>query len=441
MRRQEQYQDFIARLYPEYGGEHGIDGVAKNVTFCVTSACQLRCTYCYEHGKGDERMSFETARKFIDLLLTGDKGMSEYANPTNTPAVVLDFIGGEPLLEADLIDRIVDYWQIRTFELAHPWRDRWRISITTNGVAYREPAVQAFLAKHARRLSLSVTLDGTKGMHDACRVFAGTGKGSYDLAVDAATDWMARGGGSGSKVTIAPGNVARVAEAVCHMLDLGYDEVNANCVYEEGWTADHASELYRQMKEIGLRIIGDGLSMDEVSVSLFDDSMFRPLPPEDDQNWCGGTGLMVACDWNGNILPCIRYMDMCLGGSREPLLFGNVDDGILQTPECRACRDSLKRITRRSQSTDECFFCPIAKGCAWCSAYNYEVFGTADKRATFICPMHKARALANAWFWPRYWKASGEGGEYVLHVPDEWALEIIGAEELAEIKSMCAEPA
>ena len=224
------------------------------------------------------------------------------------------------------------------------------------------------------------------------------------------------------------------------MLDLGYDEVNANCVYEEGWTLAHASELYRQMKEIGARIIERGVSMDEVFVSLFDDSMFRPLPADDDQNWCGGTGLMVACDWNGDILPCIRYMDMCLGGAREPLLFGNVDDGILQTPECRACRESLRSITRRSQSTDECFFCPIAKGCAWCSAYNYEVFGTADKRATFICPMHKARALANAWFWPRYWETSGEGGEYVLHVPDEWALEIIGTEELAEIKSMCAAP-
>lgn len=68
---------------------------------------------------------------------------------------------------------------------------------------------------------------------------------------------------------------------------------------------------------------------------------------------------------------------------------------------------------------------------------NYQVFGTPDKRATFICPMHKARALANAWFWPRYYKSHGINKRYMLYVPDEWALEIINEEELNEIKELC----
>lgn len=440
MRSAPQYQDVIARLFPEYAKED-LSGLTRSITFCVTNACQLRCTYCYEHNKGGDRMSFETAKKFVDLLLREEKGMGLYANKELTPAVVLDFIGGEPLLEIDLIERIVDYFQEQCFLMGHPWGERFMVSICSNGVAYRDPRVQRFLERHKNVLSFSVTLDGTREMHDACRVFAGTGEGSYDLAYDAATDWMSRGNYMGSKVTIAPGNVDRLYEAFCHMLAAGYRDIHANCVYEEGWTTGHAAELYRQLKMVGRKIIADGVSMEDLYFAMFDEGLFVPMDAADNDNWCGGTGLMIACDWNGNILPCIRYMDMSLAGKRPPLVIGNVDDGILRTPECATCWERLGRITRRSQSTDECFFCPIAKGCAWCSAYNYEVFGTADKRATFICPMHKARALANAWFWPRYWKASGEGGEYVLHVPDEWALEIIGAEELAEIKSMCTAPA
>ena len=65
-------------------------------------------------------------------------------------------------------------------------------------------------------------------------------------------------------------------------------------------------------------------------------------------------------------------------------------------------------MTRCSQSTDECINCPIAAGCAWCSAYNYEYFGELNKRATFICIMHKARALANVYFWNKYYRAIEE---------------------------------
>lgn len=436
MREAQQYQDVIARLFPEYAKDD-LSGLARTITFCVTSACQLRCTYCYERNKGSARMEFETARKFIDLLLREEKGMARYANREMTPAVILEFIGGEPLLEIGLIDRIVSYFQEQCFLLGHPWGERFMISICSNGVAYRDPRVQGFLERYRHILSFSVTLDGTREMHDACRVFAGTGEGSYAYAEDAALDWMSRGNAMGSKITVAPGNVGHLREAFRHMYGMGYREIHANCVYEEGWTLAHARELYRQLKAIGQDIISEGISMEDVYFAFFDERLFVPLDPEDNENWCGGNGLMIACDWDGNILPCIRYMEMSLGGKRPPLVIGNVDEGILQTPECALCYERLRAITRRSQSTDECFSCPIAKGCAWCSAYNYEVFGTPDRRATFICPMHKARALANAWFWPRYWRASGRDGEYALHVPDEWALEIVDPAELAEIKSMC----
>ena len=87
-------------------------------------------------------------------------------------------------------------------------------------------------------------------------------------------------------------------------------------------------------------------------------------------------------------------------------------------------------ITRRSQSTDECYYCPIASGCGWCSAYNYEVFGTPDQRATFICIMHKARALANVYYWRK------SGVSYEMDCKKEWAVEIIGEDEYENLSNM-----
>lgn len=138
---------------------------------------------------------------------------------------------------------------------------------------------------------------------------------------------------------------------------------------------------------------------------------------------------MLAVDPAGIIYPCLRYMESSLGNQQEPYSIGDVDSGICQT-ECDRCRvECLKKIDRRTQSTDECFNCPIAEGCSWCTAYNYQIFGTPDARATYICIMHKARALANAYFWNRYYKKNKINKRMKLYIPKEWALEIITEKE------------
>jgi sulfatase maturation enzyme AslB (radical SAM superfamily) len=86
------------------------DGRAKNVTFIVTKDCQLACKYCYLVGKNSkERMSFETAKAAIDYILN-DRAVF------NNSSVIWDFIGGEPFLEIDLIDRVCDYIKRKLFE-------------------------------------------------------------------------------------------------------------------------------------------------------------------------------------------------------------------------------------------------------------------------------------------------------------------------------------
>lgn len=91
------YSDTLNRLYRwRYGDKKCIE-----VTFQVTEACSLACKYCYQHNKSPKVMSLEVAKGFVDTLFKDLKDTHF--------AVILDFIGGEPLLQPELIMDIVDY--------------------------------------------------------------------------------------------------------------------------------------------------------------------------------------------------------------------------------------------------------------------------------------------------------------------------------------------
>ena len=370
------------------------------------------------------------------MLLRDD---NPYINTRNSPGLVIEFIGGEPLLEIDLVDKITDYFISELIRLRHPWATRFRLSICSNGTEYFNPKVQEYIKKHLSHLSFSISIDGCKELHDACRVFP-DGSGSYDVAIAGVKHFTeVLGGVMGSKMTLAPANIGYTFQAVKNLIGLGYEEINLNCVYEEGWTLEHAKVLYAQLKQVADYIIDRKL---DIFLSIFEDNFFKPKDPDDLQNWCGGTGDMISVDYTGNIYPCIRYMPNSLGPDVKPLTIGHVDHGIECTCEERDCVKCLKAIDRRTQSTDECFNCPIADGCGSlpqqlrCSAYNYQVFGTADKRATYICVMHKARALANAYYWNRLYRAQGQSKRFKIHIPEDWALEIISPDEWTMLKEL-----
>ena len=331
---------------------------------------------------------------------------------------------------------VISSWEIGRSEpsinqliiLKHPWATRFMISICSNGLLYFNKNVQNFLNKHKGRVSFAITIDGNKKLHDSCRLQP-DGTGSYDIAMAAVKDWVSKGNYMGSKITIAPANVEFTSEAIQSIIENGYDDIAINCVFEEGWTKEHATILYYELKKIADYMIENDL-VETHTVTMFEEDSFMPLEETDNQNWCGGTGAMIAVDWKGDIYPCLRYMESSLGGSQPPMIIGNVKDGFMKKQCEKDCVACLQSITRRSQSTDECFYCPIAKGCAWCSAYNYQVFGTANKRATFICIMHKARALANVYFWNKWYHKTGQNKIFENNMPEEWALKIIDKNEL-----------
>ena len=90
-------------------------GMAKDITFIVTKDCQLACKYCYLVGKNaKERMPWEVAKAAIDYILDHEEDMQE-------ESVIWDFIGGEPFLEIDLIDKICDYLKVEMYRRDQLW--------------------------------------------------------------------------------------------------------------------------------------------------------------------------------------------------------------------------------------------------------------------------------------------------------------------------------
>lgn len=429
----ETYDDMLNRMYP-LDEQEDYDNNVFNITFQVTDDCNLCCSYCYQINKGKHKMPFDIAKRFIDMLLDNDELTQSYVDTRRKRAAIIDFIGGEPFLEVELMDQICEYFIEQAILKDHPWQHNYRISVSTNGTLYFNPKVQAFIEKYKEFLSLNITVDGHKELHDACRVFP-DGSGSYDLAIAAVRHFRQNHAMHlSSKITLAPGNIEHTAKALISLIEEGYDELNCNCVFEKGWTTEHATIFYYQLKQLADYVLDNNLQETHY-ISLFDNTRFKPMSRDNDQNWCGGNGIMIAVDYKGDVYPCVRYMESSLGDEVPPIIIGNVYDGLMQDAKCVNCINALKAVNRITQSTEECLNCRVADGCSWCQAYNYQASGgDFNKRATFICVMHKARALANCYYWNRYYLQTDQNKRMKLWLEDEKALEIIPEDELIFLK-------
>ncbi len=370
-------------------------GEAQTITFIVTHDCNLRCKYCYITHKSDgKRMDFEVAKKFIDYILTTDD--IKYNN-----AVILEFIGGEPLIEVELVDKICDYFKIRAFEEGHQWSWNYRISISTNGVNYSDKAVQDFIKKNHSKMSLGITIDGTKEKHDLQRVFI-DGSGSFDAINQNIDLWKSQFPAS-TKVTFASDDLIYLKDSIVYLWNRGVTSVNSNVVFEDVWKENDEKIFEEQLYELADFILDNGLHNSGLKCSFFDDSIGYPYSDEDlDKTYCGA-GKMIALGTDGKIYPCLRYCGYSLN-KHEEWTVGYIENGI----DMEKVRPFVL-ASNRIQSDSECLNCPIASGCAFCQGFNYDDADTPTNfhRAKYICKMHKARVRANDYYFTKLYNLYG----------------------------------
>ncbi len=381
------------------------DGMAKSITFIVTKDCQLACKYCYLVGKNTkERMTWEVAKEAIDYILDREKEFRE-------ESVIWDFIGGEPFLEIELIDKICDYLKTEMYRREHHWFNSYRFSFSTNGINYHTEKVQRFIEKNHNHLSIGITIDGTKRKHDLNRIWKTPEmeqgvqpkpeeeRGSYDDVVRNIPLWLEQFPGAATKVTIASADIPYIKESVLHLYSLGIKEVNINCVFEDVWREGDDTLFEQQLTELADAIIDQDLYRDH-ACSFYSEHIGKPMNPvHDNQNWCGA-GKMLAVDAAGNFYPCTRFAQYSLR-SKPAWVIGNVHEGI----DPNRLRPFLT-LDRTTQSPRECIDCEVASGCAWCQGENYDAAETHTvyQRATAICKMHKARVRANNYYWNKLFR-------------------------------------
>lgn len=368
-------------------------GMAQTITFIVTKDCQLACKYCYLVGKNEkERMSFDVAKKAIDYVLSD---RIHYGKGS----VVWDFIGGEPFLEIDLIDKICDYIKVKMYTEDHPWFNSYRFNFSTNGINYDSEKVQNYIKKNYSHVSIGITIDGTQKKHDINRVYKHSSKGSYDDVVCNIPLWLKQFPGASTKVTISSEDIPYICESVLHLYSLGIKQVNINCVYENVWKDGDDVLFEKQLIKLADQIIEQELYLN-YACSFFNETLGKPMNCEtQNQNWCGA-GNMLSIDSQGNFYPCTRFAQYSLR-DKKAWIIGNVSDGIDRN-KLRA----FLTLDRCTQSTQECIDCEVAEGCAWCQGENYDAADTPTvfQRATAICKMHKARVRANNYYWNKLFR-------------------------------------
>ena len=329
--------------------------VVKALCLHIAHDCNLACKYCFaEEGEYHGRralMSFEVGKKALDFLV---------ANSGNRVNLEVDFFGGEPLMNWDVVKRLVEYG--RSLEPAY--NKKFRFTLTTNGVLLNEEILE-FANKEMSNLVLSI--DGRKQIHDRMRPFRG-GQGSYDLIVPKfqraaesreQLNYYVRG-------TFTRNNLD-FSEDVLHLADLGFKQISVEPVVAPP-EADYsireedlpklkeeydklAAEMLRRKRE------GNGFQFFHFMIDLEGGPCVAKR-----LSGCGsGTEYLAVTPW-GDLYPCHQFV------GNEKFLMGNVEEGILREDirdrfKCcnvyakEKCRDCFAR-----------FYC--SGGCA-ANAYNF----------------------------------------------------------------------
>jgi uncharacterized protein len=380
------------------------------VTFQVTEDCNLRCKYCYEVDKVPGTLSFDYAKKFIDILLNDPNPINagEEEKWLINQGLILDFIGGDALMVPNLLDQIVQYFQFKTIELRHKWANRWRISISTNGTLFGNPDVQKFLNKYKGNVSLGVSVDGCPEIHDKNRIYK-DGRGTIQDIMKW-WDWYLGYAceNASTKATCNRDSIPYLYKSIKFLHeDMKLKHIAINFIFEDMKLSKEDLELLDKEMEKSIYYILE--HRHDLDVNMFSKGFGIGGPLKDlDKGWCGA-GSMPCLSINGKIYPCFRFTPNTMHSRSIDLSVGDVWNGLNHKENFELVRQQ----TRRKISPPKCLDCPIESNCAWCIGGAFAEKGEFYRQIN-ICEVHKLQSKWSEKYWEEYDRLEGKGTEKIV---------------------------
>jgi len=345
----------------------------KALCLHVAHSCNLNCAYCFaSQGKyqGERAlMSFEVAKQAMDFLV---------ANSGNHVNLEVDFFGGEPLMNFDVVKKTVEY--ARSIEKQHG--KNFRFTLTTNGVDVDEEVME-FANKECHNVVMSI--DGRKDVHDRFRVDY-QGRGSYDKIIPKFQEFAASRGDTGYYVrgTYTHHNTDFL-EDIKHMADLGFTQLSMEpvvCSPDDpcALTEENLPVLYQQYEDLAKYMLqrqkeGKPITFYHYMIDLTHGPCIHKRIAG-----CGsGLEYFAVTPW-GDLYPCHQFV------GDEAYLMGNVWDGVtaLDTQDkFRSCN-----VYARPEC-DECWARLYCSG--GCAANAYHATGDIKGVYEYGCDLFRKR--------------------------------------------------
>lgn len=258
----------------------------------LTEECNLNCVYCYEHYKRNRKMNFNLAKEILDKFYSA-------TNPGDT--ALIEVFGGEPFINFELMKSIDAY-------IADVYSDRKTFFETTTNGTLVHGDIQNWLYERRNRYIVSLSLDGTKEMHNRNRPFL-SGKGSYD-SIDLEfflNTWPK----CQAKLTMSQFTLPTLADGIINLHQLGF---TADATLSTGidWNyADNEAVLVRELEKlVDFYIANPNL---ELCTMLNFDLRLIFAKLNKNLRFCGAGEMTVCFDLEGNNYPCQGFAPISLG--------------------------------------------------------------------------------------------------------------------------------
>ncbi len=346
--------------------------VVKALCLHVAHDCNLACQYCFaEEGEYHGRralMSLEVGKKALDFLIE---------NSGSRVNLEVDFFGGEPLMNWDVVKELVRYGRSREAEC----NKKFRFTITTNGVLLNDEIME-FCNREMSNVVLS--LDGRPEVNDRMRPFR-NGKGSYELIVPKFQKFAeSRRGQYYVRGTFTHYNLD-FASDVLHFADLGFDQISVEPVVSPpsepyAIREEDLPQILEEYDRLAVEYIkrkkeGRGFNFFHFMIDLSQ----GPCVAKRLAGCGSGTEYLAVTPW-GDFYPCHQFV------GEEKFLLGNVYDGITNTE----IRDEFKLCNVYAK--DKCRNCFARFYCSGgCAANSYHFHGTITDAYDIGCEMQKKR--------------------------------------------------